>query len=108
MIVPMLKAFAAPGADDRHTLLHQLRRLGVLHLVPVDPSDAVSGEASAERIRQVEAALQMLQGLEPGGPRPPHTPGEAVDAVRTGSAAGVGSRWSTSGGSRRRGWTCGS
>ncbi len=82
MIVPMVKAFAACREADRHTLLHQLRRLGVLHMVPVDPHDAVSGEASAERIRQVEAALQMIQGIEPAGPRPPHTPGEAVDAIR--------------------------
>ncbi|MFO7894086.1 MAG: hypothetical protein R6U63_10140 [Longimicrobiales bacterium] len=82
MITPMVKAFAACREEHRDTLLHQLRRLGVLHVVPVDPGDAVSGDASAERIRRVEAALQRLQGIEPSGPRPPHTPGEAVDAVR--------------------------
>jgi V/A-type H+-transporting ATPase subunit I len=78
----MVKAFAACRESDRHTLLHQLRRLGMLHMVAVEPDRAVSGEASAERIRQVEAALQMIQGIEPAGPRPPHTPGEAVDAIR--------------------------
>lgn len=82
MIAPMVKAYAACREEDRDALLHQLRRLGVLHVVPVDPTDAVSGEASEERIRQVEAALQTLRSIEPSGLRPPHSPGEAVDAVR--------------------------
>ena len=54
MIVPMQKIYLAARQTDRDRTLDVLRRVGIVHLVPVDPALAVPDEATT---RQVNAEM---------------------------------------------------
>ena len=47
MITPMTKAYLVARRADSDRLLEALRRLGVVHLAPVDPARAVADERTA-------------------------------------------------------------
>lgn len=75
----MRKAFAAARSEDRERLLGELRRLGVLHLVPVEAGTAAGSENEGRELERMDAALSLLRALEPRGDRPSLPPSAAVD-----------------------------
>jgi vacuolar-type H+-ATPase subunit I/STV1 len=79
MIVPMVKVYIAARQRDRERLLEALRELGVVHLLPVDPSQALSDGPTVERIQNLRRALHELYGIVPIGDRPEL---DAVDAAQ--------------------------
>lgn len=79
MIVPMVKVYVAARSRDRQRLLEAIGELGVIHLVPADPTQALVDEQTAEQIQTLQRALQVLYGIEPHGERP-ELP--AVEAAR--------------------------
>ncbi len=81
MIVPMQKVYLVGRAEDRRRLLTALGRLGVAHLVPVDPSRAVPDEKTSRRLGAVERALQVLSSVTPQGPTPELSPNDAANEV---------------------------
>ncbi len=81
MIVPMQKVYLVGRAEDRRRLLTALGRLGVAHLVPVDPSRAVADEKATRRLGAVERAAQVLQSVAPQGPAPEVSPVDAANEV---------------------------
>jgi len=83
MIVPMRKICLVSRQTDRQALLGLLRGLGVVHLVPVDPSQAMPDEATHRQIEALKQALQMLAGVEPRGPAPEIAPVAAAQEVLT-------------------------
>lgn len=84
MIVPMAKVYIAASRDDRDRLLEALRALGVVHIVPVEPEQAVPDEHTASCLDTMRRAEQILALEEPHGAAPDLDPLEAAeDAVRT-------------------------
>lgn len=79
MIVPMVKVYIAARQRERERLLEALRELGVVHLVPVDPSQALSDGPTVEQIQALRRALHELYGIVPIGDRPEL---DAVDAAQ--------------------------
>ena len=79
MIVPMVKVYVAARSRDRQRLLEAIGELGVIHLVPADPAQALVDEQTAEQIQALQRALQVLYGIEPQGDRPEFS---AVEAAR--------------------------
>lgn len=79
MIVPMVKVYVAARSRDRQRLLEAIGELGVIHLVPADPAQALVDEQTAEQIQSLQRALQVLYGIEPHGDRPGLS---AIEAAR--------------------------
>jgi V/A-type H+/Na+-transporting ATPase subunit I len=79
MIVPMVKVYVAARHRDRERLLEAIRELGVIHLVPADPAQALADGPTAEAIQALQRAQQVLYGIDPQGDRP-ELP--AVEAAR--------------------------
>ena len=79
MIVPMAKIYVAARSPDRDRLLEMIRDLGVIHLVPADPAQALGDNPTADAIPALQRALQVLYGVEPQGERPPLS---AIEAAR--------------------------
>ncbi len=65
MIVPMQKVYLVGRKTDHDQLLDALGRLGVMHLVPIDPAQAVVDEQTAQAIDHAERAIQILSPLMP-------------------------------------------
>jgi len=63
MIVPMQKVFIATRAGDRDDLLKALRRIGVIHLTPVEPQRAVTDSTTRREIDVTARAIQILEGV---------------------------------------------
>ncbi len=84
MITPMKKVFIAARQADRDALLATLGKLGVLHIEPVDPAQAVAEDRTLAMIDHAERALQILAAHthdKPAGDPPTMTPNEAVEDV---------------------------
>jgi V/A-type H+-transporting ATPase subunit I len=79
MIVPMVKVYVAARHRDHERLLEAIRELGVIHLVPADPAQALTDGPTADAIQALQRAQQVLYGIEPQGDRP-ELP--AVEAAR--------------------------
>jgi len=79
VIVKMLKVYIVARRKDRDRLLQSLRALGVVHLAPVDPPQAVPDEETVAAIANLERAMQVLANVEPAGEAPQL---DAVDAAR--------------------------
>ena len=69
MIVPMVKVYVAARCRDRERLLEAIRELGVIHLVPADPAQALADGPTAEAIQALQRAHQVLYGIKPQGNR---------------------------------------
>ena len=67
MIVPMVKVYVAARSQDRQRLLETIRDLGMIHLVPADPTQALVDEQTVQQIQTLQRALQVLHGIEPHG-----------------------------------------
>jgi len=70
MIIPMRKVHLVARAGDRDRLLETVRSLGVVHLVPVNPSRAMAGEQTVRQVGALRRALQVLCEISPVGPVP--------------------------------------
>ncbi len=81
MIVPMAKTFIVARRADREALLQALRRLGVLHVKPVDPSRAAPDAETTETLDRMRRAIQILDTTEPQGAAPDVSPDEAAEEV---------------------------
>ena len=79
MIVRMAKAFIVARRADRNSLLDALRRLGVLHVKPVDPQRAAPDAETADTLDRMRRAVQILEGTQPEGSAPDLSPSEAAD-----------------------------
>ena len=64
MIVPMKKLFVAARAQQKDQLLDALRNLGMMHLIPVDPGQAVPDDALALQLDQLDNAEAVLQAVD--------------------------------------------
>lgn len=74
MIVPMSKIYVVSRMGDRDRLLDALGSLGVLHVEPVHPDEAIADEQTLERLSQFNQAIRILQGVPPQGPVPDENP----------------------------------
>jgi len=81
MIVTMHKVHVVARRQDRDALLKALRRLGVLHLVPVDPARAVPDAETTSALDQFRRARQILESTRPAGPTPDLAPEAAAAEV---------------------------
>lgn len=64
MIVTMAKVYVAARRDDRDPLLDALRELGLLHLIPVDPEQAVLDDKTAHGLDAADRAEIILSNVE--------------------------------------------
>jgi len=81
MIVDMLKVYIASRRNDRQKLMDCLQELGVIHIVPVDPSKALAEEATLSKIRTMQRAIQVISAVKPAGESPNMDALEAADDV---------------------------
>ncbi|MFO8014707.1 MAG: hypothetical protein R6X20_15530 [Phycisphaerae bacterium] len=81
MIVPMAKTFIVARRADREDLLAALRRLGVLHVEPVDPGRAAPDADTTEALDRMRRAIQILETTEPEGAAPDLSAVGATDEV---------------------------
>ncbi|MDZ7618305.1 MAG: hypothetical protein U1E05_14965 [Patescibacteria group bacterium] len=81
MIVPMRKVYLVTRAEDRERLLSTLGRMGVAHLIPVDPSRASADEQVTRRLGAMERAVQVLAGVAPSGAAPELSPVDVANEV---------------------------
>ncbi len=81
MIVHMAKTFIVARRADRQAVLKALRRLGVLHVKPVDARRAAPDADTTDTLDRVRRAIQILEGTEPEGAAPDLSPAEAADEV---------------------------
>ena len=79
MIVSMAKTFIVARRADRDALLVALRRLGVLHVKPVDPHRAAPDAETTDTLDRMRRAVQILEGTEPEGAAPDLSPTEAAE-----------------------------
>lgn len=89
MIAPMLKTYVATRRDGSQPLLEALRRLGVVHITPVDAAKAVASEQTTAEVDRLRRARQLLDEIEPAGARPDVTPAEAADEAMAIQRAGA-------------------
>jgi V/A-type H+/Na+-transporting ATPase subunit I len=89
VIAPMLRAHVAARQVDRERMLGALARLGVLHVVAVDPQRAQPDAQVAGELEHARRALQALDGLQPAGERPALGAAEAVRRTRAVRQAAV-------------------
>jgi len=78
MIVPMSKVYIVTQSHSRKRLLDTLAQLGVVHVEPVDPVNAVAEELTIHAISALGHALQSLQAVTPSGDTPDVSPLEAA------------------------------
>jgi len=69
MIEPMKRVVVVATASAQDPMLEELRRLGVLHLLPFTPLTAQSMESLTERIRVLERALALFETPAPIAPK---------------------------------------
>jgi len=81
MIVPMKKVYIAARVADRDALIDALGELGVVHVMPVEPTRAVADEATADAMEQLRTALARLTGVTAAGEKPEMTALEAAREV---------------------------
>ncbi len=81
MIEKMLKTYVAVRNGDHDKLLTKLGNLGVVHLKPIDPSQAVAEEKILSQLEHIHRALQILEATEPQGVAPDIDPVEAANEV---------------------------
>lgn len=81
MIVPMRKVHIAARRGDHDALLKALEKVGVVHLVPVDPAAAVADEQTASAIEHAQRARQILAAHHPHGDVPDLSAAQAVEEV---------------------------
>ncbi len=81
MIVPMKKAYVVARQRDRDALLDALGELGVVHVQPIDPDQAVAEEKQLQAIEAARRALGILGSVEPEGDRPDLPAEQAVEEV---------------------------
>ncbi|MDY6913331.1 MAG: hypothetical protein SVT52_02580 [Planctomycetota bacterium] len=79
MIVKMSRVFVVSRGDDRGRLLEVLGELGVVHLEPVAPSQAVAAEDTLTALDRTGRAVQILSAVEPGGDAPEMSTEQAVE-----------------------------
>lgn len=60
MIVPMRKTYVVARRADQDRLLESLQDLGVVHVMPVAPAQAVADDKTLAAIGQYDRAMQML------------------------------------------------
>ncbi|MHC4440991.1 MAG: V-type ATP synthase subunit I [Planctomycetota bacterium] len=77
----MKKVQAVARNRDRDQLLERVRELGIVHLTPVDPAQAVINETTINTIKNIERAVQILSNITPAGQTPDMTAEEATRAV---------------------------
>lgn len=65
MIVPMQKATLFVSSREKETAIKKLRRLGVLHIKPVQPPSSENLNTLERQIGQVEKALSVLAAFQP-------------------------------------------
>lgn len=70
MIVPMKKVFVVVRSSRKDDLLTGLRKLGVLHLAPVDASRAQADESTVTHLQRLNRAIQVLGNYEPAESAP--------------------------------------
>lgn len=70
MITRMNKVFIAVSDCDQIALINKLRDMGVLHLVPVDPDQAVARAKAIQNLKDVKRAVQLLSTVEPSKAKP--------------------------------------
>jgi len=78
MIVPMSKVYIVTQSHNRHRLLDTLGHLGVVHVEPVDPVNAVAEELTVHAISALGHSLQILNAIKPSGGAPDMPPLEAA------------------------------
>lgn len=87
MIVPMSRVYIVTQSHNRNRLLDSLAQLGVVHIEPVDPVNAVAEEATVHGISAFDHALQILQAVKPAGSAPDmsplHAAREAISIQKT-------------------------
>ncbi|MDY6911317.1 MAG: hypothetical protein SVM79_03035, partial [Chloroflexota bacterium] len=83
MITKMKKVQAAVVEADRERLLDALHGLGVLHITPIDPSQAVAEPQIAQSLDNVRRAVQLLSIFKPDGQTPDISTKQAVDEAVT-------------------------
>ncbi|MFW6170224.1 MAG: V-type ATP synthase subunit I [Planctomycetota bacterium] len=81
MIEHMRKVYCVSRSQDRQKLLDALCDLGVVHLLPVKPEQAIADEKLLNQIDRLKRATQVLASLEPEGPPPAMTPEKAANGV---------------------------
>lgn len=81
MIAKMLRVHVASSEGDRDRLLEALRRLGVVHLQPVDPKAAQPPTEIVHRLDQLRRAAGVLEAVTPAGAAPEIAPAEAAAEV---------------------------
>ncbi len=81
MIVKMKKVQVVVRQADRERLLTALHELGVLHIVPINPAQAMADETIIVRLDALRRAAQVLKGIPPQGKAPELSPQEAADEV---------------------------
>jgi len=79
MIVKMKKAQVVVRRTDRERLLEKLQQLGVLHITPIKPSEAVADSDLAASLDNVRRSVQALSALEPSGNKPEISVSEAAN-----------------------------
>jgi len=81
MIVKMRKVQVVVSRSDRERLLDTLRALGVLHITPIKPSEAVPDADVTLTLENARRAVQLLSNIEPAGDKPSISASEALDEV---------------------------
>ncbi len=81
MIVPMRKVHVAARSSDHDALLDELAKLGVMHLVPIDPAAAVADEQTTADIDHAKRAVQILAAHHVHGDAPQLDAAQAVEEV---------------------------
>ena len=83
MIARMCKVFVVARSAERRRLLEALRRLGVVHLAPVDPAKAAPDEKTVAALDRLRRAEQVLLAAAPAGQAPTISADEAAaEALR--------------------------
>ena len=77
----MRKVQVVVRRSDREQLLDTLRDLGVLHITPIKPSEAVADSSVAITLDKVRHAVQTLTTIEPAGDKPALSAADAADEV---------------------------
>jgi len=81
MIAKMLKTYVVSHRRDRARLIEALGDLGVVHLMPVEPAQAVAPDKMLTAIDRMARAVQILRGVSPAGESPDIPLAEAADEV---------------------------
>ncbi|MFC1926016.1 V-type ATP synthase subunit I [Chloroflexota bacterium] len=83
MIVKMKKVQVVVRRSDRKRLLDTFQNLGVLHITPIKPSDAIADSKIAVSLENVRRSVQVLSMIEPAGDKSAIPASKAADEVMT-------------------------